>query len=151
MRFHSLILRSKAVSSKVLSTTKPGVKPNSSILTTSFSTLSTPRKVRSHCRRSRPKMLWRKSLALVLPVTCFTIPLTRCSVTANIQGSSSEIIVGAKHGFATLNRTTGEMKYIRKYWEEEDGPEKSIRYVHPHARDSFQSNQSSYPVWWDHG
>ncbi|KAJ5130323.1 uncharacterized protein N7515_006362 [Penicillium bovifimosum] len=40
-------------------------------------------------------------------------------VTANVQGSESQLIVGAKQGFARLDRTTGKLSYIRKVWEDE--------------------------------
>lgn len=38
------------------------------------------------------------------------------SVTANIKGSSSEYIAGARYGFATVNAQTGEIKYICRMW-----------------------------------
>jgi hypothetical protein len=45
-------------------------------------------------------------------------------VTANIRGSSTEYIVGARKGFATLNAQTGEVKYLRKVWDATlDAPE----------------------------
>lgn len=47
------------------------------------------------------------------------------SVTANIAGAAKEdqdeLIVGAKCGFARLNRSTGKLTYIREAWGEEDG------------------------------
>ncbi|KAJ5895153.1 hypothetical protein N7495_006844 [Penicillium taxi] len=50
-------------------------------------------------------------------------------VTANIANPSKtdvdHLIVGAKHGFARLNRTTGDLSYIREAWGEEDGPGKA--------------------------
>ncbi|CAI7564173.1 unnamed protein product [Penicillium pancosmium] len=50
-------------------------------------------------------------------------------VTANIAGAAKEdqdhLIVGAKCGFARLNRSTGKLTYIREAWGEEDGPGKA--------------------------
>ncbi|MCJ1243912.1 hypothetical protein MMC30_001109 [Trapelia coarctata] len=47
------------------------------------------------------------------------------SITADIEGSENEeIIVGAKYGYATLNRQTGELKYLKKVWGD---PEKEKR------------------------
>ncbi|KAL2002434.1 hypothetical protein VTN02DRAFT_6775 [Thermoascus thermophilus] len=40
-------------------------------------------------------------------------------VTADIEGSDDLIYAGAKHGFATLNRKTGELSYFRKLFNEE--------------------------------
>lgn len=37
------------------------------------------------------------------------------------------LIVGAKLGFARLNRTTGKLSYIREAWGESDGPGKAER------------------------
>ncbi|KAJ5675525.1 hypothetical protein N7462_008422 [Penicillium macrosclerotiorum] len=41
-------------------------------------------------------------------------------VTANIAGETDQddLIVGAKHGFARLNRTTGRLSYIREAWDD---------------------------------
>lgn len=50
------------------------------------------------------------------------------SITADIAGSEQEeIIVGAKYGYATMKRQTGELKYLKKLWED---PEKGKRYVY---------------------
>lgn len=53
-------------------------------------------------------------------------------MTANIADAvdsyKDRIIVGAKHGYALVNRHTGELSYIRKVWDEE-GPQKAKRYV----------------------
>ncbi|KAH6664664.1 hypothetical protein B0J14DRAFT_706417 [Halenospora varia] len=37
-------------------------------------------------------------------------------VTANLHGSNSEIIAGARHGLAKLNPTTGSLSYLCKFW-----------------------------------
>ncbi|KKK21544.1 hypothetical protein P175DRAFT_0527550 [Aspergillus ochraceoroseus IBT 24754] len=45
-------------------------------------------------------------------------------VTANIanpdEDQKDQIVVGAKHGFALVNRTTGELSYIAKPWDDQD-------------------------------
>lgn len=38
-----------------------------------------------------------------------------------------QLIVGAKLGFARLDRTTGKLSYIREAWGESDGPGKAER------------------------
>jgi hypothetical protein len=38
-----------------------------------------------------------------------------------------QMIVGAKLGFARLDRTTGKLSYIREAWNESDGPGKAER------------------------
>lgn len=40
------------------------------------------------------------------------------SVTANIEGSEEDLIVGAKLGYAILNRNTGHLEYLKKVWDE---------------------------------
>ncbi|KAJ5632462.1 hypothetical protein N7490_008801 [Penicillium lividum] len=51
---------------------------------------------------------------------------TAIGVTANIANAEADqLIVGAKLGFARLNRTTGELSYIREAWGEDDGPGKA--------------------------
>ncbi|KAI9815994.1 MAG: hypothetical protein M1827_001986 [Pycnora praestabilis] len=47
--------------------------------------------------------------------------------TADIEGTTDDIIIGGKTGFAIFNRTTGTYKYLNKVWEEKDGPEKDRR------------------------
>ena len=47
--------------------------------------------------------------------------------TADIEGTDDEIIVGAKHGYALLNRTTGKHEYLNRLWDETDGPGKEER------------------------
>ena len=45
------------------------------------------------------------------------------SVTANIANSSNQLIVGAKHGFARLDQTTGNLSHIhgiRELWGEDE-------------------------------
>ena len=49
------------------------------------------------------------------------------STTADIEGSDDEIIVGAKHGYAIMNRNTKKLEYIKKVWEDQDGPGKDQR------------------------
>ncbi|KAF9888809.1 hypothetical protein FE257_008385 [Aspergillus nanangensis] len=49
-------------------------------------------------------------------------------VTVNIQDTPDQIAVAAKNGFAVVNRTTGELSYIRKAWDnEQDDPDKAHR------------------------
>ncbi|MCJ1311123.1 hypothetical protein MMC25_004793 [Agyrium rufum] len=49
-------------------------------------------------------------------------------ITADIEGSDEdEIAVGAKYGYATLKRSTGELKYLKKIWDREDEREKAHR------------------------
>ncbi|KAL9129594.1 MAG: hypothetical protein Q9217_001982 [Psora testacea] len=53
---------------------------------------------------------------------------TAVSTSADIERTSDEIIVGAKYGFAIMNHNTKALKYIKKVWEERDGPGKNERY-----------------------
>lgn len=48
------------------------------------------------------------------------------SVTANIAGEAEQdhLIVGAKHGFARLNQTTGKLSYIAQPWEKDASKQK---------------------------
>ncbi len=39
------------------------------------------------------------------------------------------MIVGAKYGFAIMNRNTKKLEYIKKVWEDRDGPGKDERYA----------------------
>ncbi|KAK2761339.1 hypothetical protein FQN54_001861 [Arachnomyces sp. PD_36] len=51
-------------------------------------------------------------------------------VTADIEGSEL-LAVGAKHGFATVNHETGEFKYIKRVWNNEqdgEGREERMRF-----------------------
>ncbi|KAL1957296.1 hypothetical protein VTO42DRAFT_6202 [Malbranchea cinnamomea] len=52
-------------------------------------------------------------------------------VTANLattpDPAKDEIVVGAKHGYATLDLQTGKTTYIRKVWTDADGPGKEQR------------------------
>ncbi len=61
----------------------------------------------------------------------FHVPVGRMligfSVTAEVEGSTKEFIIGAKAGYALFNRETGEYKYIKKFWDERDDPEKEHR------------------------
>lgn len=49
------------------------------------------------------------------------------STTADIEGTDDEIIVGAKHGYALLDMKTGKHEYIKRLWDESDGPGKEER------------------------
>ena len=51
----------------------------------------------------------------------------RSSTSADIVGNDDEIIVGAKLGFATLDRKTSKLKYIKKLWTDQDGQGKAER------------------------
>lgn len=53
--------------------------------------------------------------------------LKRNSTTADIQDSDDEIVVGAKGGYAILNRKTGGIEYLKKVWTAEEGAEKEKR------------------------
>ena len=37
------------------------------------------------------------------------------------------MIVGAKFGYATLNRRSYELKYVKTIWDDRDGPGKADR------------------------
>ena len=54
--------------------------------------------------------------------------LTDHSTTAEIEGTDDKIIVGAKYGYALWTRETGKLEYIKKVWDERDGPDKHKRY-----------------------
>ncbi|KAL9016153.1 MAG: hypothetical protein Q9185_006485 [Variospora sp. 1 TL-2023] len=49
------------------------------------------------------------------------------STTAHIVGSEDELIVGAKLGYAIFTRSSGKLEYIKKVWNERDGPGKAER------------------------
>ena len=49
------------------------------------------------------------------------------STTADIHENDDTIIVGAKYGFAHLDRKSKKLDYIKKVWEEKDGPGKDKR------------------------
>ena len=49
------------------------------------------------------------------------------STSADIEGNDDEIIVGAKFGFATLDRKTSKLNYIKKVWTDQDGQGKAER------------------------
>ena len=52
------------------------------------------------------------------------------STTADLKTAKEDkIIVGAKHGYATMNRKTGEIEYIKRIWNERDGPGKEERFA----------------------
>lgn len=51
------------------------------------------------------------------------------STTADIEGNEDEIVVGAKHGYAIMNRKTKKLEYITKVWEKSDGEGKDKRYA----------------------
>lgn len=54
-------------------------------------------------------------------------------MTANIADAGDkykdQIIVAAKYGYALVNRHTGEMSYLRKVWDDQEGPQKAERFV----------------------
>lgn len=50
------------------------------------------------------------------------------SITADIEGSEQDLIVGAKHGYAILNRHTGQINDLKNFWDERDGPGKEERW-----------------------
>ena len=49
------------------------------------------------------------------------------SVTANLDSSEEQLVVGAKYGYATLDLGSGKTTYIKKVWTEADGPGKEER------------------------
>lgn len=49
------------------------------------------------------------------------------SITADIEDSEHDLIVGAKYGYAILNRHTGRIDCLKKVWDEMDGPGKGER------------------------
>ena len=51
-------------------------------------------------------------------------------VTADIQGSDDELIVGAKYGYALMERKTGRLKYVKKVWNPQEAAEKEKRSFH---------------------
>lgn len=53
------------------------------------------------------------------------------STTAHIEGTEDELIVGAKLGYAYFKRSSGKLEYVKKVWEERDGPGKAERYGQP--------------------
>ena len=40
--------------------------------------------------------------------------------TANIEGNDEEFIFGGKEGYGIMNKNTGEPKYIKKFWSDEE-------------------------------
>lgn len=46
--------------------------------------------------------------------------LTTCSCTADIDGNDTEFIFGGKFGYGVCNRNTGEYRWIKKVWSEEE-------------------------------
>ncbi|KAF3386858.1 Uncharacterized protein F1880_000790 [Penicillium rolfsii] len=55
---------------------------------------------------------------------------TSIGVTANIAGEDEkdQLIVGAKHGFARLNQTTGKLSYLVQPWEKDASKQKLMRF-----------------------
>ena len=49
------------------------------------------------------------------------------SITADIEGSDQKIVVGAKSGYALLDRSSAELEYLKKVWDRHDGPGKEHR------------------------
>lgn len=45
-------------------------------------------------------------------------------VTADIEGTDDEYIVGAKAGYAIVNKKTGELRYIKKFWDDQEKEER---------------------------
>jgi len=40
--------------------------------------------------------------------------------TADIEGTEKEFVFGGKYGYGIMNRETGESRWIRKFWNEEE-------------------------------
>ena len=55
------------------------------------------------------------------------------STTADIDGNDQELIVGAKFGYAILNREDKKLKYLKELWDERDDPHKRHRYAKSHS------------------
>lgn len=54
------------------------------------------------------------------------------SVTADIESHPDKMIVGAKYGYAIVDKTTGSFSYIQKSWDDrKDGAGKLERYCPP--------------------
>lgn len=49
------------------------------------------------------------------------------STTAHIEGTEDELIVGAKKGYAYYKRSSRKLEYVKKVWDESDGPGKEER------------------------
>lgn len=39
-------------------------------------------------------------------------------VTADIAGTDDEFVCGAKRGYATFNKKSGQLSYIKKFWDD---------------------------------
>lgn len=44
-------------------------------------------------------------------------------VTADIEGSDTEIVAGAKDGYVRFDLTTGKQEYLAKLWDQDDNPD----------------------------
>lgn len=66
-------------------------------------------------------------LAYRIILICSPAHLKGYRTTADIEGIDGEIIVGAKHGYALLDIKTGKHEYIKRLWDESDGPGKEER------------------------
>ena len=67
---------------------------------------------------------------MVIAVAKLISHIAHSSFTADIDDSEDgQIIVGAKYGYATLNRQTGKLKYLKKIWADAEGSEKEKRLV----------------------
>jgi hypothetical protein len=68
-----------------------------------------------------PPCLRLQSDTVCVLVLLYKTDYENCSVTANIAGEADkdQLIVGAKHGFARLNQTTGKLSYIARPWEKD--------------------------------
>jgi len=51
------------------------------------------------------------------------------SITADVEGDRERFIVGARDGFAFMDRGTKKLEYVNRVWTGEDGAGKSERYV----------------------
>ncbi|KAL8918241.1 MAG: hypothetical protein Q9208_007469 [Pyrenodesmia sp. 3 TL-2023] len=49
------------------------------------------------------------------------------STTARVEGTEDKLIVGAKLGYAYFERSSGKLEYVKKVWDERDGPGKAER------------------------
>jgi sugar lactone lactonase YvrE len=98
------------------------------------STMSTSTKGPSPCESSTLAIQWGKSTSLHIQI-CLSSSFVVLkyantnpnSVTADIEGVKGKIIVGAKYGYALMDRETGKLNYLKRIWDESDGPTKPKR------------------------
>lgn len=62
-----------------------------------------------------------------------------------MEGNEDEIIVGAKYGYAIMQRSTGKLEYIKKVWDERDGSGKANRYQYDLYAGYLLSNADPWP------